>query len=85
MAGPLATIFDIYKNEHMNKKIAAPIWVVFISAFSLVVGLATYGYNMCVLVGFVWVSGACLLIQIDMKALGTDFGSDGRACLFRST
>lgn len=46
MAGPLATIYDIYKSEAMTKKIAAPIWVVFISAFSLVVGLATYGYNM---------------------------------------
>ena len=45
MAGPLATIYDVYKTEAMSKKIAAPIWVVFISAFSLVVGLATYGYN----------------------------------------
>lgn len=56
MAGPLATIYDIYKNEQMSKKIAAPIWVVFISAFSLVVGLATYGYHMYVpIASFVFV------------------------------
>ena len=46
MAGPLTSIYDIYINEAITKKIAAPVWVVFISAFSLVVGLATYGYNM---------------------------------------
>jgi hypothetical protein len=45
MAGPLATIFDVYKNETMSKKVVAQPWIVFISAFSLVVGLATYGYN----------------------------------------
>lgn len=46
MAGPLASIYDVYKHEQMTKKIVAPVWVVVISAISLVIGLATYGYNM---------------------------------------
>lgn len=48
MAGPLATIYDVYRHEHVTKKIVAPVWVVVISAISLIIGLATYGYNMWV-------------------------------------
>lgn len=45
MAGPLATIYDVYLNNKLNKTVNAPIWVVVISALSLVSGLATYGRN----------------------------------------
>lgn len=45
MAGPLATIFDIYETGKMNKSVTPPIWVLVICASSLVIGLATYGYN----------------------------------------
>ena len=38
MSGPLSCIYDIYKNEELSKKLVAPMWVTFISAFSLVVG-----------------------------------------------
>jgi sodium-dependent phosphate transporter len=46
MSGPLTCIYDIYKHQELSKKVVAPAWITFISAFSLVVGLATYGYNM---------------------------------------
>lgn len=29
----------------MPKKVEAPIWIIFLSAISLVIGLSTYGYN----------------------------------------
>jgi sodium-dependent phosphate transporter len=51
MAGPLATIWDIYNNGKMVKTVNPPIWVILISAFGLVVGLATYGYNITRAVG----------------------------------
>ena len=38
MSGPLSSIYDIYKNEELSKKLVAPVWITFISAFSLVVG-----------------------------------------------
>ena len=43
MAGPLATIVEINKSESLPKSVEAPIWVIFLSAISLVIGLATYG------------------------------------------
>lgn len=45
MAGPLATIYDVYMNNKLNKTVSAPMWVIVISALSLVSGLATYGRN----------------------------------------
>jgi sodium-dependent phosphate transporter len=45
MAGPLSAIYDIYQTGVLNKSVQAQIWCVVISAASLVVGLATYGYN----------------------------------------
>ncbi len=51
MAGPLATIYDVYSTGKLQKTINAPIWTVVISALSLVCGLATYGRNVTKAVG----------------------------------
>jgi sodium-dependent phosphate transporter len=46
MAGPLSQIYDVVKKGYVTQDSFEPqVWVLFISAFSLVVGLATYGYN----------------------------------------
>lgn len=45
MAGPLATIWDVYQNGALSKAVSPPVWVILIGASGLVVGLATYGYN----------------------------------------
>jgi sodium-dependent phosphate transporter len=45
MAGPLAAIWDVYKSGRLAKSVEPPVWVVLIGASGLVVGLATYGYN----------------------------------------
>ncbi|KAI5056829.1 hypothetical protein GOP47_0028647 [Adiantum capillus-veneris] len=45
MAGPLATIWDVYKNGKLSSKVVPPVWIILIGAFGLVIGLATYGYN----------------------------------------
>ncbi|PNH03788.1 Phosphate-repressible phosphate permease [Tetrabaena socialis] len=45
MAGPLATIWFAVKDGILYSKVSAPIWCILISAFGLVIGLGTYGYN----------------------------------------
>jgi sodium-dependent phosphate transporter len=45
MAGPLTTIWRVYNDGFLTKNVSPPIWVVLIGATGLVVGLATYGYN----------------------------------------
>lgn len=45
MAGPLASIWDVYQHGKLNKSVSPPVWIVLIGAVGLVVGLATYGYN----------------------------------------
>ncbi|KAK9815833.1 hypothetical protein WJX72_010493 [[Myrmecia] bisecta] len=45
MAGPLAVIWDVYKTGSLPKDVSPPVWVILIGAFGLVIGLATYGYN----------------------------------------
>lgn len=45
MAGPLATIWDVYRNGALNKNVKPPVWIILIGAVGLVIGLATYGYN----------------------------------------
>jgi phosphate/sulfate permease len=46
MAGPLNEIYDIVKTGQISVESFKPrIWVLVISATSLVIGLATYGYN----------------------------------------
>lgn len=45
MVGPLGAIWDIYNKGYLPKEVAPPIWIIFIGTIGLVVGLATYGYN----------------------------------------
>lgn len=45
MAGPLSAIYDIYRNGTLSRSLQPEIWCVFLGAFALVVGLATYGYH----------------------------------------
>jgi len=47
MAGPLATVWEVYLTGTLPSKVSAPIWIVVIGASGLVFGLATYGYNVC--------------------------------------
>ena len=51
MAGPLATIWEVNQTGKLPKTVVAPLWILFISAFSLVAGLATYGKTMTKAVG----------------------------------
>jgi len=51
MAGPFATIYDVYNTGVLAKKVDAPFWIVVICAGSLVFGLATYGKNVVKAVG----------------------------------
>ncbi|KAG2440881.1 hypothetical protein HXX76_003735 [Chlamydomonas incerta] len=51
MAGPLATIWFTVKDGVLYSKVQAPIWIIIISALGLVIGLATYGYNVTRAVG----------------------------------
>jgi len=46
MAGPLAAIWDYSQTGVLNKKVSPPIWVILISAFGLVFGLALYGQKL---------------------------------------
>lgn len=45
MAGPLASIWDVYRTGTLAKSVSPPVWIVLIGACGLVVGLGTYGYN----------------------------------------
>jgi solute carrier family 20 (sodium-dependent phosphate transporter) len=45
MAGPLAAVWAAYTEGKVSGSVTAPVWCTFIGAFGLVVGLATYGYN----------------------------------------
>jgi len=69
MAGPLATIWAVYKTGSLPKKVEAPIWVVLFSATSLVIGLATYGYNITRVGGHY----PALLISIERVVLEPNF------------
>jgi sodium-dependent phosphate transporter len=51
MAGPLSTIYAVNQTGKLPKAVEAPIWILIISAFSLVAGLATYGKTMTKAVG----------------------------------
>ena len=51
MAGPLSTIWVVNQTGALPKTVDAPLWILFISAFSLVAGLATYGKTMTKAVG----------------------------------
>ena len=45
MAGPLTTVWEVYKKGFLAKGANPPIWIILIGAIGLVVGLATYGYK----------------------------------------
>ncbi|MCO5610642.1 hypothetical protein L7F22_064881 [Adiantum nelumboides] len=45
MAGPLSTIWDVYTTGKLSSKVTPPVWIILIGAVGLVIGLATYGYN----------------------------------------
>lgn len=47
MAGPLGTIWAVYEEGKLPSKVNPPIWVILIGAIGLVIGLATYGANIC--------------------------------------
>jgi hypothetical protein len=56
MAGPLAVIYNVVSDPGNNvvtsgKKTNPEIWIILIGAFGLVIGLATYGYEVCATVG----------------------------------
>ena len=45
MAGPLTAIVEVYQTGALPAAVSASVWVLVLSASSLVVGLATYGYR----------------------------------------
>ena len=45
MAGPLGTIIDIVNTGTLSKNTEPITWAVAVGALGLVIGLATYGYN----------------------------------------
>jgi sodium-dependent phosphate transporter len=49
--GSLAAIWEIYRHQKQVKEAETPAWVLFIGAFGIVVGLATYGYNIIRAIG----------------------------------
>lgn len=51
MAGPLSTIWYVNETHKLSKSIKAPLWIVFYSAASLVLGLAMYGKNVTYAMG----------------------------------
>ena len=51
MAGPLSTIWTIWKTDKLPKSVIAPLWIILFSAASLVLGLAMYGQNVTVAMG----------------------------------
>ncbi len=51
MTGPLGAIWQVVNTGTLGKKVSVPLWVVLLSAGGLVVGLATYGYNVTRAVG----------------------------------
>lgn len=44
-AGPLSTVYNIWKTNKVSSKGDVPIWVLCFTAASLVIGIWTYGYN----------------------------------------
>jgi solute carrier family 20 (sodium-dependent phosphate transporter) len=49
--GPFATIWHIYRKQSLSKKNAVPIWILVVGGGGIVVGLATYGYNIIRAIG----------------------------------
>jgi phosphate/sulfate permease len=51
MSGPLGAIFQIIRSGQLVSSTSPPIWTVIIGALGLVIGLGTYGYQVCRAVG----------------------------------
>jgi len=51
MAGPLGTIVEVVNTGQLNKNVNPILWCVALGAVGLVIGLATYGYNIVRVVG----------------------------------
>jgi sodium-dependent phosphate transporter len=51
MSGPLGAIWQVVSTGSLAKKVAPPLWVLLLSALGLVLGLATYGYNITRAIG----------------------------------
>jgi sodium-dependent phosphate transporter len=50
--GPIAAAWEIYKHaEISSSKVDVPIWLLFMGGLGIVVGLATYGYNVMKTIG----------------------------------
>lgn len=49
--GPFAGIFYVYKNKKVTSSADTPIWILVLGASGIVVGLATYGYNIIKVLG----------------------------------
>lgn len=49
--GPLAAIWEIYRHQKAGKEANTPAWILFVGGFGIVVGLATYGYNIIRAIG----------------------------------
>ena len=71
MSGPLATIWDVYQTGQLKKLVVAPLWVVLVGALGLVVGLATYGYNIVRAMGVRLVGGWGQAFQCVHERMGT--------------
>lgn len=50
-AGPLALMWFVYNDYGVDEDIQEPYWILAIGATGIVVGLWTYGYNMCRVLG----------------------------------
>lgn len=49
--GPFASIFMIYRKETANSKASVPEWILVLGGAGIVLGLATYGYNIIRAIG----------------------------------
>lgn len=49
--GPFAAIFMIYRKESSNSKATVPEWILVLGGAGIVLGLATYGYNIIRAIG----------------------------------
>ncbi len=49
--GPFAGIYYVYKNRAVSSSAPTPTWILVLGASGIVVGLATYGYNIIKVLG----------------------------------
>lgn len=49
--GPFAAIYAIYETEKSTEDSEVPLWILALGGFGIVIGLATYGYNIIRAIG----------------------------------